>query len=628
MEPPFVWKLLGVGCHRKRKLELLSIILLVTSLLPFSASDLQGDVLYDMKLKLEATGSNRLSDWTVTDVPGCLFSYVTCDINNNVVEVKLASMGFTGVLSPRIGELEYLSALSMPGNKITGGIPDQFGNLSRLTRLDLEGNLLAGGIPTTLGRLSNLQSLLLSQNNLSGSIPDTLASISSLTDIQLADNNLSGQVPIHLVNKGSFFHSFSGNNNLTCGANVHYSCASSLPSQGLSRGSKIGIVIGTVGGVLGLLIMGALFMLLKGWRISHLCEFFANVLGTLPSGYNRRTTFGQLRKFAFQELDITTDNFSERNVLGQGGFGKIYKGTLPDGTTIAIKRLNDCRSPVGEATFLREVELISVAVHRNLLRLIGFCTTETERLLVYPFMRNLSVAYHLREFKPGEPILDWSARKRVARGTAYGLEYLHEHCDPKIIHRDVKAHNVLLDEDFEPVIGDFGLARLVDIRTTSVTTKVCGTVGHIAPEYWTTGKASERTDIYGYGMMVLELVTGKRVVDLPAGEEGLVLDHFKRLQREGNLGTIVDCNLNSNYDEQEVEMMIQIALLCTEQYPKDRPSMSEVVRLLDGEGLAERWEECQQAVRSREENLWMPQRYDCGQESRYVQEAIELSDGR
>jgi hypothetical protein len=163
-------------------MELLSIILIVASLLPFSASDRQGDALYDMKLKLNATGS-QLSDWNQNQVNPCTWNSVICDNNNNVVQVTLASMGFTGVLSPRIGELEYLNVLSLPGNNITGGIPEQFGNLSRLTNLDLEDNLLVGPIPASLGQLSKLQILILSQNNLNGSIPESLTSISSLTDM-------------------------------------------------------------------------------------------------------------------------------------------------------------------------------------------------------------------------------------------------------------------------------------------------------------------------------------------------------------------------------------------------------------------------------------------------------------
>uniref|UniRef100_A0A0E0CJA0 non-specific serine/threonine protein kinase n=1 Tax=Oryza meridionalis TaxID=40149 RepID=A0A0E0CJA0_9ORYZ len=601
-----------------------AVLIIAVSLPSFSASDRQGDALYDMKQKLNVTG-NQLSDWNQNQVNPCTWNSVICDNNNNVIQVTLAARGFAGVLSPRIGELKYLTVLSLAGNRISGGIPEQFGNLSSLTSLDLEDNLLVGEIPASLGQLSKLQLLILSDNNFNGSIPDSLAKISSLTDIRLAYNNLSGQIPGPLFQVARY--NFSGNH-LNCGTNFPHSCSTNMSYQSGSHSSKIGIVLGTVGGVIGLLIVAAFFLFCKGRRKSHLREVFVDVAGE----DDRRIAFGQLKRFAWRELQIATDNFSERNVLGQGGFGKVYKGVLPDGTKIAVKRLTDYESPGGEAAFLREVELISVAVHRNLLKLIGFCTTQTERLLVYPFMQNLSVAYRLRDFKPGEPVLNWPERKRVAIGTARGLEYLHEHCNPKIIHRDVKAANVLLDEDFEPVVGDFGLAKLVDVQKTSVTTQVRGTMGHIAPEYLSTGKSSERTDVFGYGIMLLELVTGQRAIDFSRLEEEddvLLLDHVKKLQREGQLGSIVDRNLNQNYDDEEVEMMIQIALLCTQSSPEDRPSMSEVVRMLEGEGLAERWEEWQQVeVTRRQEYERMQRRFDWGEDSVYNQEAIELSGGR
>ncbi|XP_020272361.1 probable LRR receptor-like serine/threonine-protein kinase At5g10290 [Asparagus officinalis] len=260
------------------------------------------------------------------------------------------------------------------------------------------------------------------------------------------------------------------------------------------------------------------------------------------------------------------------------------------------------------------------------------------------------------DFKPGEPVLDWPTRKRVALGTARGLEYLHEHCNPKIIHRDVKAANVLLDEDFEAVVGDFGLAKLVDVRKSSVTTQVRGTMGHIAPEYLSTGKSSERTDVFGFGITLLELVTGQRAIDFSRLEEEddvLLLDHVrsfspifwlfapnypkftlvltlvKKLVREKRLDAIIDRNLNKNYDIEEVEKVIQVALLCTQATPEDRPSMSEVVRMLEGEGLAERWEEWQQVeVNRREEYERLHRRFDWGDDSIYNQDAIELSGGR
>ncbi|RWW30732.1 hypothetical protein BHE74_00028946, partial [Ensete ventricosum] len=210
------------------------------------------------------------------------------------------------------------------------------------------------------------------------------------------------------------------------------------------------------------------------------------------------------KRYSFKELRAATNNFNSKNILGKGGYGIVYKGCMRDGTIVAVKRLRDYNT-IGGVQFQTEVEMISLAVHRHLLRLCGFCTTENERLLVYPYMPNGSVASQLREHVHGKPALDWSRRKRIALGTARGLLYLHEQCDPKIIHRDVKAANILLDEDFEAVVGDFG---------------------HIAPEYLSTGQSSEKTDVFGFGILLLELITGQKALDFGrlSNQKGVMLD--------------------------------------------------------------------------------------------------------
>ncbi|KAK9096518.1 hypothetical protein Sjap_022015 [Stephania japonica] len=579
-------------------LQLLCAVLILVHVDFLVSADPQGDALFALKSSLKASPS-QLRNWNQDQVTPCTWLNVICDAGSRVTSVSLSSMGFSGTLSPAIGVLKSLSTLTLQGNGITGVIPSEFGNLSSLTNLDLENNNLSGEIPSSLGNLEKLQFLILSRNNLSGKIPDSISNLPSLINL------------------------FTGNK-LNCGINFSNPCASDANETGKlpstccsSHKSKRGVIIGVVGGIVLLLLGVALFLVCKGKHKGYKREIFVDVAA---------------KRFAWRELQLATDNFSEKNVLGQGGFGKVYKGVLPDNTKIAVKRLTDYESPGGEQAFLREVELISVAVHRNLLRLIGFCTTPSERLLVYPFMQNLSVAYRLREFKPEEPVLDWATRKRVAFGTARGLEYLHEHCNPKIIHRDVKAANVLMDEDFEAVVGDFGLAKLVDVRRTNVTTQVRGTIGHIAPEYLSTGKSSERTDVFGYGIMLLELVTGQRAIDFSRLEEEddvLLLDHVKKLQREKRLHAIVDSNLNGNFNSQEVEMMIKVALLCTQPSPEERPTMSVVVRMLEGEGLAERWEEWQQVeITRRQEYERFQRRFDWGEDSIYNQDAIELSGGR
>ncbi|KAK3211885.1 hypothetical protein Dsin_016591 [Dipteronia sinensis] len=276
--------------------------------------------------------------------------------------------------------------------------------------------------------------------------------------------------------------------------------------------------------------------------------------------------------------------------------------------------------------------MISMAVHQNLLRLRGFCMTPTELLFVYPYMANGSVASCLRERPPLEPPLEWPTRKRIALGSARGLSYLHDHCDPKIIHRDVKVVNILLDEEFEEVVGDFGLAKLIDYKDTHVTTAVRGTIGHIALEYLSTGKSSEKTDVFGYGIMLLELITGQRAFDLARlanDDDVMLLDWVKGLLKEKRLDMLVDPELQNNYVEAKVEQLIQVALLCTQSSPMERPKMSEVVRMLEGDGLAERWDEWQKLEVVRQELELAPiQNSEWIVHSTENLQAIELSGPR
>ncbi|KAJ4824862.1 BRASSINOSTEROID INSENSITIVE 1-associated receptor kinase 1 [Turnera subulata] len=418
-----------------------------------------------------------------------------------------------------------------------------------VTRVELYSNNLTGRIPEELGNLTNLVSLDLYLNNLTGEIPPT----------RLNNNTLTGTIPWSLTNVKTL--------------------------QVIVR--------------LELLLEELLLVLLY-------CLLPLQLL--LPIGVKEdlriisltcldpEVHLGQLKRFSLRELQVATDNFSNKNILGRGGFGKVYKGRLADGSLVAVKRLKEERTQGGELQFQTEVEMISMAVHRNLLRLRGFCMTPTERLLVYPFMVNGSVASCLRERPDSQSPLSWPIRKQIALGSARGLAYLHDHCDPKIIHRDVKAANILLDEEFEAVVGDFGLAKLMDYKDTHVTTAVRGTIGHIAPEYLSTGKSSEKTDVFGYGVMLLELITGQRAFDLARlanDDDVMLLDWVKGLLKDKRLEALVDADLQGNYVDEEVEQLIQVALLCTQSSPMERPKMSDVVRMLEGDGLAERWEEWQ-----------------------------------
>ncbi|XP_054820828.1 probable LRR receptor-like serine/threonine-protein kinase At5g63710 isoform X2 [Prosopis cineraria] len=586
--------------------------------------DVEGEALLDF-LRVLNDSNHQMTDWNSFLVSPCFsWSHVTCR-DGHVISLSLGSKGFTGTLSPSITKLKYLITLELQNNSLSGSLPDYIASFTHLQYLNLADNNFNGSIPSTWGQLSSLRTLVLRGNDLSGRIPDSVENLSGLSELDLSFNNLTGSIPKHLFSIPIF--SFS-DTDLHCGSSLEQPCVSNSAISASTNKSKVAVALSLAScGAFGILCLGAIFSYVCHYIQRHKNDVFVDVSGEDES----KISFGQLRRFSLRELHLATTNFSESNVIGQGGFGKVYKGVLSDNTRIAVKRLADYHNPGGEAAFQREVQLISVAVHRNLLRLMGFCTTSTERILVYPFMENLSVAYRLRDLKPKEKGLDWPTRKRIAFGTAHGLEYLHEQCNPKIIHRDLKAANILLDDEFEAVLGDFGLAKLVDTRLTSVTTQVRGTMGHIAPEYLSTGKSSGKTDVFGYGITLLEIVTGQRAIDfsrLEEEEDVLLLDHIKKLLREKRIRDIVDKNLES-YDAKEVERSIQVALLCTQGSPEDRPSMSEVVNLLNGEGLAERWAEWEQMeeMNSREMSL-LAHQFAWAVESTHDQESIQLSWAR
>ncbi|XP_042454489.1 LRR receptor kinase BAK1-like isoform X2 [Zingiber officinale] len=497
-------------------------IWLVLVFYPFSRvlSNMEGDALHYLKANL-IDPNNVLQSWDPTLVNPCTWFHVTCNNDNSVIRVDLGNAQLSGTLVPQLGQLKNLQYLELYSNNISGIIPSDLGNLTNLVSLDLYLNSFAGEIPDSLGKLTKLRFLRLNNNSLSGPIPKSLTNITALQVLDLSNNNLSGEVP----STGSFslFTPISfANNPLLCGPGTTKACPGAPPlsppppfvpptppsSQGSSASSTGAIAGGVAAGAA--LIFAAPAILFAWWRRRKPQEHFFDV----PAEEDPEVHLGQLKRFSLRELQVAADNFSNKNILGRGGFGKVYKGRLADGSLVAVKRLKEERTPGGELQFQTEVEMISMAVHRNLLRLRGFCMTPTERLLVYPYMANGSVASRLRERPPSEPPLEWATRRKIALGSARGLSYLHDHCDPKIIHRDVKAANILLDEDFEAVVGDFGLAKLMDYKDTHVTTAVRGTIGHIAPEYLSTGKSSEKTDVFGYGIMLLELITGQRAFDL------------------------------------------------------------------------------------------------------------------
>ncbi|KOM52784.1 hypothetical protein LR48_Vigan09g144300 [Vigna angularis] len=342
-----------------------------------------------------------------------------------------------------------------------------------------------------------------------------------------------------------------------------------------SSGKKGGIIGGVVGGFVLLLI---LFFV---WRMSRKRNKVhrGDILGA--------TELRGPVNYKYNDLKAATKNFSAENKLGEGGFGAVYKGTLKNGKIVAIKKLVLGKSSKMEDDFEGEVKLISNVHHRNLVRLLGCCSKGEERILVYEYMANSSLDRFLFGAKGS---LNWQQRYDIILGTARGLAYLHEEFHVSIIHRDIKTGNILLDDDLQPKIADFGLARLLPGDRSHLSTKFAGTLGYTAPEYAMHGQLSEKADTYSYGIVVLEIISGQKSTDVKNEEEcrEYLLQRAWKLYERGLQLELVDEAIDPNeYDAEEVKKIIEIALLCTQASAASRPTMSEVVVLLKSKSLME-----------------------------------------
>ncbi|KAF6149791.1 hypothetical protein GIB67_017524, partial [Kingdonia uniflora] len=316
-------------------------------------------------------------------------------------------------------------------------------------------------------------------------------------------------------------------------------------------------------------------------------EMSSNLPSNTPSpnmslGFNKSS-------FSYEDLATATNGFSQANLLGQGGFGYVHKGVMPDGKLVAVKSLKS-GSGQGEREFQAEVEIISRVHHRHLVSLVGYCIAGAQRMLVYEFVTNNTMEYHLHG--KGRPPMDWSKRLTIALGSAKGLAYLHEDCHPRIIHRDIKAANILLDDKYEAMVADFGLAKLSSDTFTHVSTRVMGTFGYMAPEYASTGKLTEKSDVFSFGVMLLELITGRRPVDTTNSymEDSLVdwaRPILTQALADGNYDELVDPRLENKYDPNEMALMIASAAASIRHSAKRRPKMSQIVRALEGESTLE-----------------------------------------
>ncbi|KAJ4800080.1 Leucine-rich receptor-like protein kinase family protein [Rhynchospora pubera] len=511
--------------------------------------------------------------------------------------LRLSDNSLNGSVPSSLGELERLTELQLGGNAFTGPIPVELGQLMALQMaLNLSYNSLSGTIPPELGNLRMLEFLYFDNNKLEGAIPNSFSELSSLIVCNLSYNSLVGPVPrIHpFENMDST--NFLGNAGL-CGFRMRPCENSQVPSnakkstnadEAALREERIVTFSCAIVGAVGLFLIGAIC-----WSLKR--QFTINGTGIPPedrfriSGLSAPLFFTK-QKITYQELIKGTCNFSENAVIGRGACGTVFKAVLSDGAIIAVKRLKSQGEGSNmDRSFCTEISTLGNVRHRNIVKLFGFCSYRDSNFILYEYMANGSLGEILHGSGKDDtiPALDWDARYRIALGAAEGLRYLHTDCKPRVVHRDIKSNNILLDEEMEAHVGDFGLAKLIDLSNNSKTmSAVAGSYGYIAPEYAFTMKVTEKCDIYSFGVVLLELVTGQSPIQ-PLEKGGDLVNLVRRLMLDHDpesptVSGLFDARLDlkSKSTIEEMFLVLKIALFCTSESPTDRPSMREVICML------------------------------------------------
>uniref|UniRef100_A0A0E0G1C9 non-specific serine/threonine protein kinase n=1 Tax=Oryza nivara TaxID=4536 RepID=A0A0E0G1C9_ORYNI len=510
-------------------------------------------------------------------------------------------------LDPRVFELPiYRSAagfqyritsafpkvLNLSNNNFSGVIPQDIGQLKSLDILSLSSNNLSGEIPQQLGNLTNLQVLDLSSNHLTGAIPSALNNLHFLSTFNVSCNDLEGPIP-----NGAQFSTFTNSsfykNPKLCGHILHRSCrseqAASISTKSHNKKAIFATAFGVFfGGIAVLLFLAYLLATVKGTDCitNNRSSENADVDATSHKSDSEQSLVivsqnkGGKNKLTFADIVKATNNFDKENIIGCGGYGLVYKADLPDGTKLAIKKLFG-EMCLMEREFTAEVEALSMAQHDNLVPLWGYCIQGNSRLLIYSYMENGSLDdwLHNRD-DDASTFLDWPKRLKIAQGAGRGLSYIHDACKPHIIHRDIKSSNILLDKEFKAYVADFGLARLILANKTHVTTELVGTLGYIPPEYGQGWVATLKGDIYSFGVVLLELLTGRRPVHILSSSKELV-KWVQEMKSEGNQIEVLDPILRgTGYDEQMLKVL-ETACKCVNCNPCMRPTIKEVVSCLD-----------------------------------------------
>ncbi|MQL77189.1 hypothetical protein Taro_009601 [Colocasia esculenta] len=475
---------------------------------------------------------------------------------------------FSGTIPSEVGRLQQLAKMDLSGNRFSSSITPEISKCKLLTFVDLSRNELSGEIPAEVTAMRILNYLNLSRNHLVGNIPVNISTMQSLTSVDFSYNNLSGLVPG--TGQFSYFNStsFVGNPDL-CGPYLGPCRA------GIANDTQPAHVKGPLAASFKLLLVIGLLI----------CSIAFAIAAIVKARSLKKASEARAWKLtAFQRLDFTCDDvldcLKEENVIGKGGAGIVYKGVMPNGDQVAVKRLPAMsRGSSHDHGFSAEIQTLGRIRHRHIVRLLGFCSNHETNLLVYEYMPNGSLGELLHGKKGGH--LHWDTRYKIAVEAAKGLCYLHHDCSPLILHRDVKSNNILLDSNFEAHVADFGLAKfLQDSGTSECMSAIAGSYGYIAPEYAYTLKVDEKSDVYSFGVVLLELITGRK----PVGEfgDGVDIVQWVRMMTDSNkegVLKVLDPRLPT-VPLHEAMHVFYVAMLCVEEQSVERPTMREVVQIL------------------------------------------------
>ncbi|KAL0330968.1 UNVERIFIED_CONTAM: LRR receptor-like serine/threonine-protein kinase FEI 1 [Sesamum angustifolium] len=553
---------------------LLCVLLLYSLAKEFEALSPDGQALVNFRTAI-ISSDGVLLQWRPEDEDPCGWKGVKCDFKSKrVTALALHDNNLYGAIPPELGNCTQLQSVFLQGNYLSGLIPSELGNLSQLENLDLSSNSLSGSIPASLGKLSKLSSFNVSTNFLVGPIPSDGVLANFRNDSSFVGNReLCGKQIQACKNNDGGPSAFSQPPGSEYDLGL---CVSLAQSQAKKNSGRLLI---SALATMGALLLVALMCFWGCYLYKRLGKNDGKGLAVDVSGGASIVMFHGDLPYSSKDIIKKLENLNEEHVIGAGGFGTVYKLAMDDGNIFALKRIVKVNEGF-DRFFERELEILGSIKHRYLVNLRGYCNSPTSKLLIYDFLSggSLDEALHERAEQ-----LDWEARLNIIMGAAKGLAYLHHDCSPRIIHRDIKSSNILLDGNFDARVSDFGLAKLLEDEESHITTIVAGTFGYLAPEYMQSGRATEKTDVYSFGVLVLEIVSGKRPTDASFIEKGLnIVGWLNYLVSESRQREIVDAHCEGVQTE-SLDALLSIAIQCVSSSPEDRPTMHRVVQILESE---------------------------------------------